>query len=198
MKRSRNSRCASTSRVELVGIARQVGVVADDLRLLLLTARPRAGNDRLQLADLAVLEGVGGLPEIVREAARERQFVQRVDPVRPVVELPVAVRRPIAGGVVSAHADVGSGRHWSACRGSGRTRSGSEGALPSTVKMFPGTLLPVPILCEDRRHRAAVIVPNCAWPSARGAATAGTVMSWIIHPSYQPLSLLMTNSGGYR
>src|SRR4029077_2025829 len=38
-------------------------------------------------------------------------------------------------------------------------------------------------------------VPNCAWPSGRGLATAGTVMSWIIHPSYQPLSLLMTNNG---
>jgi len=33
------------------------------------------------------------LPEIVRESAGERQFIQRVNPVRPlVVELPIAVR----------------------------------------------------------------------------------------------------------
>src|SRR3984893_9062394 len=60
--------------------------------------------------------------------------------------------------------------------------------------MFPATLLPVPIRCWIAASRA-VIVPNCACPSERGLATAGTVMSWIIHPSYQPLSLLMTNSG---
>ena len=62
------------------------------------------------------------------------------------------------------------------------------------MKMFPATLLPVPIRCRIAASRA-VIVPNCACPSVRGVATAGTVMSWIIHPSYQPLSLLMTNSG---
>ena len=62
------------------------------------------------------------------------------------------------------------------------------------MKMFPATLLPVPIRCRIAASRA-VIVPNCAWPSGRGVATSGTVMSWIIHPSYQPLSLLMTNSG---
>src|SRR5438094_320361 len=44
---------------------------------------------------------------------------------------------------------------------------------------------------------AAVIVPNVAAPvpSDRGGALFGTVRSWIIHPSYQPLSLLLTNSG---
>src|SRR2546429_7846938 len=44
---------------------------------------------------------------------------------------------------------------------------------------------------------AAVIVPTEAapLPSDRGGAMFGTVRSWIIHPSYQPLSLLMTNSG---
>src|SRR6516165_5037267 len=60
--------------------------------------------------------------------------------------------------------------------------------------MFPGTLLPVPILFTTSASRW-VIVPNCAWPSGRGLAMAGTVMSWIIHPSYQPLSLLITNNG---
>jgi hypothetical protein len=34
------------------------------LRLLLLSARPRTRNDRLPCADLAVLEGVGGLTEL--------------------------------------------------------------------------------------------------------------------------------------
>ena len=76
--------------VELVRIAWQVRVIADDLRLLLFAARPRAGNDRLELADLAVLERLGRLSEIVRKAAGERQFVKRVDPVRSqIVELPV-------------------------------------------------------------------------------------------------------------
>src|SRR6516162_6732645 len=60
--------------------------------------------------------------------------------------------------------------------------------------MFPGTLLPVPILLRSAASRS-VIAPNCACPSGRGGATDGTVMSWIIHPSYQPLSLLMTNKG---
>jgi hypothetical protein len=50
---------------KLVGIARQVGVVADDLRFVLFTARSLAGNDRLKFADFAFLEGVGGFPEIV-------------------------------------------------------------------------------------------------------------------------------------
>src|SRR4030095_7596339 len=40
---------------------------------------------------------------------------------------------------------------------------------------------------------AAVIVPNCACPSARGGAIEGTTMSCNIQPSYQPDSLLMTN-----
>src|SRR6202040_846570 len=60
--------------------------------------------------------------------------------------------------------------------------------------MFPGTLLPVPILLRSAASRS-VMAPNCACPSGRGGATDGTVMSWIIHPSYQPLSLLMTNKG---
>jgi hypothetical protein len=46
--------------VKLVGIARKVGVVADDLRFVWLTSRAWARNDRLQLADLAILEGVKG------------------------------------------------------------------------------------------------------------------------------------------
>ncbi len=69
--------------VKLVRIARKVRVVTDHLWFILLTAWSRAGNYRLQLADLAVLEGVGSLPEIVREAARERRFIKRVNPIRP-------------------------------------------------------------------------------------------------------------------
>src|SRR5439155_19868347 len=43
----------------------------------------------------------------------------------------------------------------------------------------------------------AAIGPKVAGPvrSYRDGAMLGTVRSWIIHPSYQPLSLLMTNSG---
>src|SRR5262249_60084279 len=40
-----------------------------------------------------------------------------------------------------------------------------------------------------------VMVRSGGWPGGRGGATAGIVMSWIIQPSYQPLSLLMTNIG---
>ncbi len=40
---------------------------------------------------------------------------------------------------------------------------------------------------------AAVSVPKAACPSVRGAAAFGTVTSWIIQPSYQPDSLLITN-----
>jgi len=60
--------------------------------------------------------------------------------------------------------------------------------------MLPGALLPVPIRERISASRW-VIVPNWACPSLRGAATFATVISWIIHPSYQPLSLLMTNNG---
>src|SRR5215475_12664988 len=61
------------------------------------------------------------------------------------------------------------------------------------VKILPGTLLPLPIAFRLAAS-AGRIVPNCAWPSARGVGlTAGTVRSWIIQPSYQPLSLLITN-----
>src|SRR4029453_3661498 len=41
---------------------------------------------------------------------------------------------------------------------------------------------------------AEVIVPNWACPSGLGGPTSGTTRSWIIHPSYQPDSLLMTNN----
>ena len=69
---------------------------------------------------------------------------------------------------------------------------GKCGALPSTVKMAPGMLLPLPILASAAAS-AAVMVPKVAWPSDRGAATSGTVTSWISQPSYHPDSLLMTN-----
>jgi hypothetical protein len=55
-------------------------------------------------------------------------------------------------------------------------------------------IIPVPILARSSASRW-VIAPNCACPSLRGGATLGTVMSWIIHPSYQPLSLSITNYG---
>src|SRR5207237_9631185 len=65
----------------------------------------RTGNDRLELADLAVLEGVRCLPEIVRETASKGQFIKRVNPVRPgIVELPVGVDIRLLHGVVGAHA----------------------------------------------------------------------------------------------
>src|SRR5207248_5881237 len=90
--------------VKLVGIAREIGVVANRLRLVFFTARPRTWDDRLQLANLAVLEGLWGLPEIIREPAGERQLVQRVDPIRPqIVELPIRMHIRLLHGVVSPH-----------------------------------------------------------------------------------------------
>ena len=62
------------------------------------------------------------------------------------------------------------------------------------MKMFPATLLPVPIRLQDR----GIARGNCSElrvPIGARLGDGGTVMSWIIHPSYQPLSLLMTNSG---
>ena len=49
-------------------------------------------------------------------------------------------------------------------------------ALPSNVKKRPGTLLPVPLAARAAAS-AGVIVPNCARPSASGAATGGTLRS---------------------
>src|SRR3984893_15101962 len=93
--------------VELVRIARQVGVVTDRLGFVLFAARTRAWNNRLQLADLALLEGVGRLPEIVCEAAGERQFVKRMDPVRAlIVEFPIGMHIRLLEGVVVSHALV--------------------------------------------------------------------------------------------
>jgi hypothetical protein len=94
-------------RVKLVEIARKIGVVADVLRFVLLTAWPRAGNDRLQLAYLAVMESIGSLPEIVRKSARKRQFIKRVNPVCPqIVGLPIGVNVRLLEGIVRPHALV--------------------------------------------------------------------------------------------
>ncbi len=70
---------------------------------------------------------------------------------------------------------------------------GAWGVSPSTVKKCPGTLLPLPMALSTAASSGRT-VPNCAWPSARLVLlTEATVKSWIIHPSYHPLSLLMTN-----
>src|SRR6267143_787438 len=70
---------------------------------------------------------------------------------------------------------------------------GECGAFPSTVKKLPATpLFPVPMAASSA-WSSGVMVPNCALPWT-AAPTGATRRSWIIHPSYQPLSLLMTNS----
>src|SRR6266481_2387649 len=66
--------------VELVGITRKVGVVTDCLRLVFHTFRSRTGNDRLQLADFTILEGLRRLSEVVRKATGKGQFIKRVNP----------------------------------------------------------------------------------------------------------------------
>ena len=72
------------------------------------TRRPRTGNDRLQLADLAVPEGVGGLAGgLIGESTGERQFVKRTDPVGPqIVELPIGVGIALLHRVVGPHAHM--------------------------------------------------------------------------------------------
>src|SRR5262245_36497876 len=59
--------------------------------------------------------------------------------------------------------------------------------------MLPGMLFPRP-RAAIAAASAAVIVPKRAVPSGRGGAMGGTLMSLIIHPSYQPDSLLITNN----
>src|SRR4030095_4467414 len=77
-------------RLKLVRVTRQIGVVTNRSRTLRNDTRTRAGDDRLQLADLAIFEGVGRLIELIREAACERKFVQRVNPVCSlIIEFPV-------------------------------------------------------------------------------------------------------------
>jgi hypothetical protein len=69
--------------------------------------------------------------------------------------------------------------------------AGQCGLCPSIVKK-PGTLLPLPI-AFNAAASAGVMVPNTGRPVVAGAFTGATRRSWIIQPSYQPLSLLMTN-----
>jgi hypothetical protein len=64
--------------------------------------------------------------------------------------------------------------------------------LPSQ-KTWVETLLPPPPWSAVAS--SWVIIPNCGVPSARSGPTSGTTTSWIIQPSYQPDSLLMTKSG---
>src|SRR6185369_161411 len=76
--------------IELVWIPRQTRAVTEDGGQVHDAARPRAGNDGLELTDLPVLERVGRLTKGVGEASRERELIEGMDPVRSeVVELPV-------------------------------------------------------------------------------------------------------------
>ena len=103
--RARGIRAAHRRRRQICLDHAEGWVVADHLGFVLFAAWPRAGNDRLQLADLAVLEGVRSLTEIVREAACKGQFIKRVNPVRPlVVELPIRVNVRLLIGIVRPHA----------------------------------------------------------------------------------------------
>src|SRR5580704_3235527 len=78
--------------VELVGIARKVGVIANRDRIVSDPVWPRSWNDRLQPSNLAILEGIRGLAEVVGKTAGERQFIERMNPVRTeVVEFPIRV-----------------------------------------------------------------------------------------------------------
>src|SRR5262245_24742501 len=90
---------------------------------------------------------------------------------------------------------TGCGRMLGCSPGTGNTSVALpvRGGLPSKVKKFPLTFWPVPSAAMASAS-SCVIVAHCAVPSGRGGATGGTRTSLIIHPSYQPDSLLMTNS----
>ncbi|ABF88336.1 putative lipoprotein [Myxococcus xanthus DK 1622] len=95
--------------VEAVRIAREGRVVAEldgPLRVLV-EADPIARNDRGLPADLAFLiRGRRVRRRLVGEAAGEGQFVEGVDPVGRVVELPVLVCVGLLERVVRAHAEL--------------------------------------------------------------------------------------------
>src|SRR5207237_10845382 len=78
--------------VEEIGIARPGRVVADRLRPAPHACWPRPWDDREQATDFTFFESIRRTADAVGEAARERQFVERMDPVGGVVELPVRVR----------------------------------------------------------------------------------------------------------
>src|SRR5439155_25350871 len=85
----------------------EAGIVAEHFRVVLDARRPRARDDRLKLADLAVPEGVWGLTELIWKPACERQLVWRVDPVgAEIVEFPVRVGIWLLHCVVGTHAHV--------------------------------------------------------------------------------------------
>src|SRR5215831_14525468 len=62
----------------------RIRVVAVANRIVLNAARAAAWNDGLERADLAGLKRSG-------DPARERQFVERVNPIRSVIELPIGM-----------------------------------------------------------------------------------------------------------
>src|SRR5439155_15141228 len=76
-----------------------VRVVPIEYGVVLHTRRARSGDDRLEGADLAGLEGAG-------DPSGEGQLVERVDPVRRVVELPVGVGVGLLERVPGAHAEL--------------------------------------------------------------------------------------------
>src|SRR5262245_61665162 len=82
---------------------------------------------------------------------------------------------------------TGWGRVFGCSPGTGKTSVALpvRGGLPSKVKKYPVTLLPVPS-APMASASSCVIVAHCAVPSGRGGATGGTLTSLIIHPSYQP------------
>src|SRR5262249_43441598 len=93
--------------VEFIWIAWQVGVVTNHRWIVFDTPRPGAGNNGRQLAYFGIAEGIRRLAKIIRKSPRERQFIQRMNPVRPeVIELPISVGVTLLQGVVGTHAQI--------------------------------------------------------------------------------------------
>src|SRR5205823_5507985 len=94
-------------RIEFVRVARPrrlqhalvVRVVAEANRIVLYTCRTGSRDDRLQRPNLARLEGPGN-------ATGERQLVQRVNPVRRVIEFPIRMTVALLQRIPRAHAEL--------------------------------------------------------------------------------------------
>src|SRR5215831_5346021 len=77
----------------------RIRVVAVANRIVLNAARAAAWNDGLERADLAGLKRSG-------DPARERQFVERVNPIRSVIEFPIGVPIRLLQRVPSTHTQL--------------------------------------------------------------------------------------------
>src|SRR6266852_6362357 len=92
--------------IELVRIARQIGIVTVSDWTILDTRRPRTRDNGLERPNLAILKGIRGLAKIIRKPSGERKLVKRMNPIGRVIKFPVVVGIHLLHCVVSAHAEL--------------------------------------------------------------------------------------------